>query len=112
MSIQSNQIVISEENQLAAVYKKKSLKELHISRSQYHIGSIYVGELQNVLANINAAFITLDKLEKNGFIHIHRVLPKKLTQKTHSFDIKTRILVQVIKEPTGTKGPSLTLEST
>jgi ribonuclease E len=35
-------------------------------------------------------------------------LPKKLKQKTHNLDTKTSILVQVVKEPTGNKGPSLT----
>jgi ribonuclease E len=108
MPIQSNQIVISEENQLAAVYKKKNLKDLYISRSQYQVGNIYVGELKSLLPNINAAFITLNNLEKNGFIHLHSLLPTKLKEKTHNFDIKTRILVQITKEPTGTKGPTLT----
>jgi ribonuclease E len=108
MPIQSNQIVISEENQLAALYKKKTLIELNISRSQYLIGNIYVGELKSVLPNINAAFINLNNLGKNGFIHLHRLLPKKLKQETRNVNSKTFILVQIAKEPTGTKGPSLT----
>jgi ribonuclease E len=112
ISIQSNQIVISEKNQLAAVYNKKKLKELDISRSQYQIGSIYVGEVESLLPNINAAFIKLAKLEKNGFIQLNSLLPKKLKQKTrkqiHNFKTNRHILVQVVKEPTGTKGPSLT----
>jgi ribonuclease E len=67
-----------------------------------------VGEFNSLLPNINAAFISLNKLEKNGFIHLHNLLPRKLKQKTHHFDAKTSVLVQVVKEPTGTKGPSLT----
>jgi ribonuclease E len=108
--IQSSQIIISEKNQLAAIYKKKNLKEIRISRSQHEIGNIYVGDLKRLLPNIDAAFINLNKLEKNGFIQLHSLLPTKLKQKsrTHSFDLKTNILVQVVKEPTGTKGPSLT----
>jgi ribonuclease E len=108
--IQSNQIVISEKNQLAAIYKKRKLKELNLSRNPYQVGNIYVGELESLVPNINAAFINLNKLEKNGFIHLQSLLPTKLKQKTptRNFDIKTSMLVQVVKEPTGTKGPSLT----
>jgi ribonuclease E len=112
IAIQSNQVVISEKNQLFALYKNNKLKQLDISRSQYQVSNIYVGELESLLPNINAAFIKLNKIEKNGFIQLNHLVPKNLKQKTrtqiHNFDVKTHILVQVVKEPTGTKGPSLT----
>jgi ribonuclease E len=108
--IQSTQMAVSEKNHVSAVYAKNKLKELEISRSQYQVGNIYIGELETLLPNINAAFVKLQKLEKNGFIQLKSVLPVRLTQKnpTQTFEIKTNLIVQVVKEPTGAKGPTLT----
>lgn len=110
--IQSTQIAISEKNQVSALYSKNKLKGLEISRSQYKIGDIYLGELETILPSINAAFIKLNRLEKNGFIQLKSLVPLKFRQNpklyNQSFETKTKLLVQVIKEPTGNKGPTLT----
>lgn len=112
MTIQSTHIIISEKNQLAAIYNHKKLKELEISHSKFQVGNIYVGLLETFRPNISAAFITLDKTEKNGFIQLHNLVPIKLKQKCRKdIDIiqrKSKLLVQVVKEPTGAKGPTLT----
>lgn len=112
ITIQSTQIAISEKNRVSALYTKSKLKELKISRSQYQIGNIYVGELEAIVPSINAAFIKLNRIEKNGFIQFKSLLPLKGKQNqklyTPDVEIKTNILVQVIKEPSGNKGPTLT----
>lgn len=112
MTIQSTHLIVSEQNQLSAIYTKKKLKELDISHSQYTTGNIYIGQLESLVPNINAAFISLDKNEKNGFIQLNNLIPAKTKKKYHprsaNVGLKSYILVQIIKEPTGTKGPTLT----
>ena len=112
MTIQSTHLIVSEHNQLSAIYTKKKLKELDISHSPYTAGNIYIGQLESIVPNINAAFISLDKNEKNGFIQLDNLLPTKTKQKynqrPHNLTLKSSILVQITKEPTGTKGPTLT----
>jgi ribonuclease G len=79
------------------------------------VGNIYLGRVDKVEKGLNAAFINIGE-GKNGFLHIDD-LPGFL-----SFDEKDRktaeisrllhqgqkLLVQVKKDPTGTKGPRVT----
>jgi ribonuclease E len=106
MTINSTHLVISEKNKLAAMYNLKTLKELHISHRTYQIGSIYIGIIDSLLKNIDAAFIKLSDYDKNGFIHIS-ALTNIEKDFLHNNVWKKKILVQIIKEPTSTKGPSL-----
>lgn len=106
MTINSKQIIISEKNKLAAVYNSKILKELHISHRTYQIGSIYIGILDTILKNIQAAFIKLSNSDKNGFLSLNPTINLK-QEYIDKPKTKKKILVQIIKEPTSTKGPSL-----
>lgn len=101
-------------------------------KSRQLTGNIYRGEVRNILHNIQSSFIDIDEGE-NGFIHITDVIENtKKFEKMYdmSFDIdegaKSRknvevevdiekvmkldqpVLVQVIKEPIGSKGARLT----
>lgn len=109
MLIHSTKLIVSEKNQLAAFYQNDVLEDLHISHSKYQMGSIYVGKVERLVPNINAAFIRLDKSEKKGFIQLGtqpKLNPK--TSKPISIEKENKILVQIVKEPTRTKGPSVT----
>jgi ribonuclease E len=102
-------LVISEKNQLAAMYRENVVEDLYIAHSSYQISSIYIGEMDNLIPSIKAAFIKLDTMEKNGFIHLGNLPPK--TSKDSVLQLLTnhqKILVQIIKEPTSSKGPSVT----
>nr|BDA99122.1 ribonuclease E [Hemiselmis andersenii] len=101
-------IAISENNQLASIYNKKNLSTLDISHSNYQIGSIYLGQISSVLPNINAAFIKLHLVEKNGFIQLSKLLQYTSSNKKSLPAFARNIIVQISKEPTGNKGPSLT----
>lgn len=101
-------IAISETNQLAAIYNRKKLSILDISHNTYQIGNIYLGQLSSVLPNINAAFIKLHPVEKNGFIHLNNLTRDNFPEKTNLSQINKNIIVQINKEPSGNKGPSLT----
>ena len=81
-------------------------------QAQYQIGDIFLGTVENVLPGIDAAFINIGESEKNGFIHVSDLGPLRLKKGTFGItellEPKQKVLVQVIKEPTGSKGPRLT----
>lgn len=94
-------------------------------------GNIYRGHVTNILQNIQSAFVNISENE-NGFIHISDILEntKKLEEYEMAFEtepskkktdskpqnaeidqllnIEQPVLVQVVKEPIGTKGARLT----
>lgn len=126
---------ISSKEKRCAILKFGKLQDLIVERksNQQLTGNIYRGEVINILHNIQSAFIDINEGE-NGFIHISDIVEN--TQKFQEmfdmeFDwdydissIKTRevkdadiskfmeighpVLVQVVKEPIGSKGARLT----
>lgn len=112
-------IAIVEDGQLEDVFSENTNK---VSR----VNNIYVGKVTNVEASIQAAFVDFGT-ELNGFLHISDIHPQyfaKGDDKTERVGKKTphrdrppiqdclkrgqEIIVQVLKEGVGTKGPSLT----
>jgi ribonuclease E len=73
---------------------------------------VYLGVVENVLTSIDAAFVNIGDGDRNGFIHITDLGPLKMRRSSGSIsDLvvpQQRVLVQVMKEPTGNKGPRLT----
>ena len=126
---------VTSKEKRCAVLKFGKLQDLIVERKSNRqlTGNIYRGEVINILHNIQSAFIAINEGE-NGFIHISDIVEN--TQKFQEmFDmefewdcdvssIKTRnlkdadiskfmeighpVLVQVVKEPIGTKGARLT----
>src|SRR4051794_30698996 len=104
------------------------LEELYMERTSAtsHVGNIYKGRVTNVEPSIQAAFIDFG-LGRNGFLHISDLMPSYFGR--HGDDIKEsvgrkmarrdrppiqkclrrgdEIIVQIIKEGIGTKGPTL-----
>ena len=108
----SQQIVIAEQARIAALLTDDRVDELIVAQGQYQIGDIFLGTVENVLPGIDAAFINIGESEKNGFIHVSDLGPLRLKKGTFGItellEPKQKVLVQVIKEPTGSKGPRLT----
>jgi len=108
----SQQIIIAEQARIAALLTDDRVDELIVAQGQYQIGDIFLGTVENVLPGIDAAFINIGESEKNGFIHVSDLGPLRLKQGafgiTELLEPKQKVLVQVIKEPTGSKGPRLT----
>lgn len=80
-------------------------------------GNIYVGRVQNVLPGMNAAFVDIG-LEKNAFLYAGDIKldvrgDKALAGRLDKLSIRDivrpgqEILVQVVKEPGGAKGPRI-----
>lgn len=112
-----------------AIAADGKLRELYQERTSHesHVGNIYKGRVVNVEPSIQAAFVDFG-LERNGFLHISdlhpRYFPGNNEQDAERVGKKTRhrdrppiqkclkrgqdILVQILKEGIGTKGPTLT----
>jgi ribonuclease G len=116
MASRSKQILVSAEpNELkVAVLEQGRLCEIYVERKGRRplAGNIYKGKVENVLPGMEAAFVDIG-LEKNGFLYVEEVMvhedpdkrPKKITQMLRSGQ---EILVQIVKDPMGTKGARLT----
>ena len=106
------QIIIAEQHQIAAVFSEDQIQELVVATGHHQIGDIYLGVVENVLPGIDAAFVNIGDPERNGFIHVTDLGPLRLRRTaaaiTELLTPQQKVLVQVMKEPTGTKGPRLT----
>lgn len=108
----SKQIVIAEQHRIAAVFSEDQIQEIIVATGSHQVGDIYLGVVENVLPSIDAAFVNLGDTEKNGFIHVSDLGPVRLKRAagaiTELLTPQQKALVQVMKEPTGNKGPRLT----
>ena len=106
------QIIIAEQMRIAALLNDERVEELIVAQGRYQIGDVYLGTVENVLPGIDAAFVNIGESEKNGFIHVSDLGPLRLKKAsagiTELLEPKQKVLVQVIKEPTGNKGARLT----
>ncbi len=102
-----------------ALLEDGELSEYYVERKGQEklAGNIYLGRAANILPGMQAAFVDIG-LEKNAFLHAGDILVDSCDQEA----IKNRlgnpsikkilkpgqeIMVQVIKEPGGTKGPRI-----
>jgi len=85
---------------------------LVVATGNQQVGDIYLGTVENVISGIDAAFVNIGDAEKNGFIHVTDLGPLRLRRNaaaiTELLSPHQKVLVQVMKEPTGNKGPRLT----
>ena len=110
-----------------AVLENNRLEELYTERTKdaTNVGNIYKGRVTNVESSIQAAFVDFGGTQ-SGFLHITDVHPRYFLGKNASEKVGKKIakhdrppmqkcfkrgdevLVQVLKEGIGTKGPTLT----
>ncbi len=106
------QIIIAEQHQVAAVFWEDQIQELVVATGKQQVSDIYLGIVENVIQGIDAAFINIGDAERNGFIHVTDLGPLRLRRSagtiTDLLAPQQKVLVQVMKEPTGNKGPRLT----
>ncbi len=100
-------IVIAERDNIAAVLENKKVTDFFIHRGDVLLGDVYLATVDNILPSIDAAFVNVGT-DKMGFLHAQDVMGKgTLKQKLSP---KQKLIVQVVKEPTGHKGPRVTTE--
>jgi ribonuclease E len=106
------QIIIAEQHQIAAVFWEDQIQELVVSTGTQQVSDIYLGLVENIIPGIDAAFVNIGDAEKNGFIHVTDLGPLRLKKSagaiTELLTPQQKVLFQVMKEPTGNKGPRLT----
>ena len=100
-------IVIAERDNIAAVLENKKVTDFFIHRGEVLLGDVYLATVDNILPSIDAAFVNVGT-DKMGFLHAQDVMGKgSLKEKLKP---KQKLVVQVVKEPTGHKGPRVTTE--
>ena len=100
-------IVIAERDNIAAVLEGKKVTDFFIHRGEVLLGDVYLATVDNILPSIDAAFVNVGT-DKMGFLHAQDVMGKgSLKEKLSP---KQKLIVQVVKEPTGHKGPRVTTE--
>jgi len=100
-----------------ALLEKGKLVELDIERPlQYRVvGNLYKGIVANVLPGMQAAFVDIG-LEKNAFLYVDDIFtdesedspPPSRTSIEKLLRVGEEVMVQVIKEPLGSKGARVT----
>ncbi|ELS00991.1 ribonuclease, Rne/Rng family [Xenococcus sp. PCC 7305] len=106
------QIIIAEQHHIAAVFWEEQIQELVVATGTQQVSDIFLGLVENVIPGIDAAFVNIGDAERNGFIHVTDLGPLRLKKNaatiTELLAPDQKALVQVMKEPTGNKGPRLT----
>ncbi|MBP3820578.1 Rne/Rng family ribonuclease [bacterium] len=100
-------IVIAERDNIAALMEDKKVTDFFIQRGDVLLGDVYIASVDNILPSIDAAFVNVGS-DKMGFLHAEDVMGKGTLKEKLS--PKQKIVVQVVKEPTGHKGPRVTTE--
>lgn len=100
-----------------AVVENGVLQEVYIERTSKRglVGNIYKGKVVRVLPGMQAAFVDIG-LERAAFLHASDVVQGNGSEKNGEESISRllfegqEVLVQVIKDPLGTKGARLTTQ--
>ena len=102
-----NKIVIAERDNIAAVMENGKVSEFFVHRGEIILGDVFLAQVENILPSIEAAFVNVGS-DKMGFLHAQDVTGKGALQ--DKLKPKQKLVVQVVKEPTGHKGPRVTTE--
>ncbi|MDH4345381.1 MAG: ribonuclease E/G, partial [Thermoleophilia bacterium] len=111
-------ISVDAGEQRVAIMEDDRVAEVYLERPDRRsiAGNIYLGQVDNVLPGMEAAFVEIG-LEKNGFLYVDEIVAPELEGKAREgkriTDLIQRgqeILVQAVKDPMKTKGARLTTE--
>ena len=113
-------INVTPQETRVAIVESGSLQEVWIERRRNRgiVGNIYKGKVNRVLPGMEAAFVDIG-LERSGFLHVSDFdlgqggeeegeEPKKLPAINELLHEGQSLLVQVVKDPIGSKGARLT----
>ena len=99
-----------DQGRIAALIEENRITELHVEKDhKYLVGDIYIGKIQNILKNINAAFVDFGG-GINGYLALEKEESFFYTKKARKdkVTIGDELIVQVEKEAVKTKLPVLT----
>ncbi|MGE4369773.1 MAG: ribonuclease G [Burkholderiaceae bacterium] len=102
-----------------ALVQQGSVQELHIERSiqRGHVGNLYLGKVVRVLPGMQSAFVDIG-LERAAFIHVADLRQNRSERSNGATPTPIEkllfegqpLMVQVIKDPLGTKGARLSTQ--
>ncbi len=110
-------VTAREDRTRIAVLEDRSVVEHYVTRRDEvtYVGNIYMARVQNVLPGMEAAFLDIGK-GRNGVLYAGEVLFDELDLEEGAdprienvLKPGQKVLVQVTKDPMGTKGPRLTM---
>ncbi len=104
---QGQKIVIAERDNIAAVLENGKVTDFFIHRGEVLLGDVYLATVDNILPSIDAAFVNVGT-DRMGFLHAQDVMGKGTLK--DKLSPKQKLVVQVVKEPTGHKGPRVTTQ--
>lgn len=122
----SKEIVLQSQSQKlrAAVFEQGDLMEVFEEEggSSHLVGNIYRGRVENVLPGMQAAFVDIG-LDKNAYLYVGDAVPARFEEDEkvspadsvrieHVLKPRQELLVQIIKEPVGTKGARISVNLT
>ena len=115
-------INVTPQETRVAVVENGVLQEVHVERARFRgiVGNIYMGKVVRILPGMQAAFVDIG-LERTGFLHAADIVRRDSAFGNDSPVVRVppidrllhdgeEVLVQVVKEPIGTKGARLTVE--
>jgi ribonuclease G len=109
-------INVTPQETRVAVMQQGVVQELHIERSGSRglVGNIYLGDVSRVLPGMQSAFIQIG-LDRAAFLHVadiwgHRQNHDESKPIERILHDGQKLLVQVIKDPIGTKGARLSTQ--
>lgn len=114
----SQKIIVNtmpEETRMALLENGK-LAEVSVERAErgHIVGNIYKGKVKNVLPGMQAAFVDISR-DKNAFLYIgevHPDVPAEATRTGMTLTTGQEIMIQIVKDAIGTKGPRATTHLT
>lgn len=106
--------IMAEETRMALV-ENGQLAEVSVERSEsgHIVGNIYKGKVKNILPGMQAAFVDIGR-DKNAFLYLGD-LPRAVSDsggQQPNVTAGQEIVVQIVKDAMGTKGPRVTTQIT
>jgi len=110
-------INVTPQETRVAVMQQGVVQELHIERGSQRglVSNVYVGKVKRVLPGMQSAFIDIG-LERSAFLHVADIWENRPNGEGAAKPIEKvlfegqSLLVQVIKDPIGTKGARLSTQ--
>ncbi|MBM3396008.1 MAG: S1 RNA-binding domain-containing protein, partial [Betaproteobacteria bacterium] len=108
-------INVTPQETRVAVIQQGVVQELHVERSSSRglVGNVYLGTVSRVLPGMQSAFIDIG-LDRTAFLHVADIWEHRQSETPQPIERilndGQKILVQVIKDPIGTKGARLSTQ--
>ena len=117
--LQREMLISHDSNETrVALLEDRELVELYVERPKRSVvGNVYLGKVKDVLPGMQAAFVDIG-LDKNAFLYVDEIVVPVRAEPGSRRDIASllkpgdHVLVQVLKDPMGTKGARVSTDIT